>query len=296
MLLSVIFPVYNAENYLAEALESILAQTFKDFVILAINDGSIDGSLAILKHYRKCDERIIIIDQPNRKLVPTLNSALAMVKTPFVARHDADDYSHPERFERQVRFLKKNPAVGMVGTTFLVSHCGRGEVQWVPTSHEQIRNHMIVGNCFAHGSIMARTDILRSVGGYPDNKHTQHVEDMALWIRLIQTTRVHNLPDILYVYREYPLNVSSRNRSDQEQRAKRLSKEFAEWYFDEIPFAQRKADIPKLMKPDPSDRYVSHRMENLRWVFGRTGQIAGDLGYTKDAKSRLNTFSKTGEG
>jgi glycosyltransferase involved in cell wall biosynthesis len=119
-LISVCMPVYNAERYVSEAIESVLSQTFKDFEFLILDDGSTDGSLAILKGHAERDPRIRLTSRPNKGLAPTLNELMDQARGEFVARMDADDVSLPERLERQADYLRKHPDCVIVGCHALV--------------------------------------------------------------------------------------------------------------------------------------------------------------------------------
>ena len=114
-LISVCMPVYNAKRYLGEAVESILSQTFRDFEFLIIDDGSTDRSLAILQRYAAQDARIRLSSEPNAGYVVRLNEMLHQARGDLIARMDADDVALPERFARQVEFLRSHPEVDVVG-------------------------------------------------------------------------------------------------------------------------------------------------------------------------------------
>jgi len=113
--LAVIMPVYNAEPYIAQAVESIRAQSFEDFQLIALDDGSTDGSLAELRRQAEHDDRITIISRPNTGIVDALNEMIAYARSPLLARMDADDVAFPDRFKVQVEFLNENPDVVCIG-------------------------------------------------------------------------------------------------------------------------------------------------------------------------------------
>jgi glycosyltransferase involved in cell wall biosynthesis len=114
-MVSVIMPVFNAKLYLSEAVESILSQTFADFELITIDDCSTDGSLEILKSFAEKDKRVLVLDnERNLGVTPTLNRGLATANGELIARMDADDISLPERLEKQAAFLKAHPEVGLV--------------------------------------------------------------------------------------------------------------------------------------------------------------------------------------
>src|SRR6478672_11907562 len=107
--LSVLMPVYNGARYLAEAVESILGQTFRDFELIIVNDGSTDGSEKILRRYAEQDGRIKLISRPNTGIVGALNDAIAASKCELMARMDADDVAMPDRFEKQLAYMRDHP-------------------------------------------------------------------------------------------------------------------------------------------------------------------------------------------
>src|SRR4051812_26679567 len=113
---SVLMAVYNGEQYLREAVNSILSQTFKDFEFIIIDDGSTDRSPELLASYARADSRVKLISRPNKGLTKSLNEGLHAARGEFVARMDGDDISLPERFERQVSYLREHPEVVLVGS------------------------------------------------------------------------------------------------------------------------------------------------------------------------------------
>lgn len=114
--LSVFMSVYNGARYLDEAIASILGQDFADFEFLIVNDGSTDGSAALLQKWAATDRRIILIDRENRGLVFSLNEMIALAKAPLLARMDCDDISLPNRFSMQIEYLNAHPEIGILGT------------------------------------------------------------------------------------------------------------------------------------------------------------------------------------
>jgi glycosyltransferase involved in cell wall biosynthesis len=121
---TVLLPVHDAERYLAEAVESILAQSFGDFELLAIDDGSRDGSAAILDAYARRDARVRVVRRPHEGLIATLNEGLALARGELVARMDADDVALPQRLERQAERLDRDPGLLCIGGAFEVIDAG----------------------------------------------------------------------------------------------------------------------------------------------------------------------------
>jgi glycosyltransferase involved in cell wall biosynthesis len=195
-------PVYNARRYLAEAVESVLAQTFGDFELIVIDDGSTDGSLRILRRFERRDRRIRLVSRENRGLVATLNEMIAMARGDLLARLDADDVAMPERFAVQVAYLRDHPDVVCIGTQIhVIDEFGRIKYNSHPgMDHDRIQELALAGECpLAHTSVMMRRGPVVAVGGY--REEMEHAEDVDLWLRLGEVGRMANLPDVLAKYR-----------------------------------------------------------------------------------------------
>jgi GT2 family glycosyltransferase len=214
--ISVLMPVYNAGRFLAPALESILGQTFSDFELIAIDDGSRDGSAETLARFAARDGRIRVFRQENRGIVATLNRALELARAPLVARMDADDLARPDRFAKQAAHLREHPEVAVVsGAMDIVDEDGaylRTDV--FPTLPADVANELLHRSCVCHPAVMARTEALRAVGGY--RGIVQHAEDYDLWLRISEIGQIANLPDVLLSYRLHPQTTSARNLVAQE--------------------------------------------------------------------------------
>ncbi|WP_209299734.1 glycosyltransferase family 2 protein [Escherichia coli] len=117
-MISVVMPVYNSEKYLAEAIQSILNQTHKNFELICINDGSTDKSQEIIEYFSSRDARIVVINQPNKGVVSSLNLAISLAKYDYIARMDADDISHPTRLDKQIRYMTSNKDISILGTAY----------------------------------------------------------------------------------------------------------------------------------------------------------------------------------
>ena len=209
-LISVCMPVYNAERYLAEAIESILGQTFRDFEFLIIDDGSTDRSLAILERYAARDARIRLSSKPNAGYVVRLNEMLHQARGDLIARMDADDVALPERFARQVEFLRSHPEVDVVGGAqeHIDSKGYPLTVHYDPQGHEEISELAMSGACpINHPSVMMRRKALLAVGGY--RVEMMPAEDLDLWLRMGERGRLANLPDVIMRYRVHDSSVSA---------------------------------------------------------------------------------------
>jgi glycosyltransferase involved in cell wall biosynthesis len=219
-ILSVLMPVHNAEPYLAEAVESILGQTFADFEFLIVDDGSTDRSRAILERYAARDRRIRLTSRPNTGHSVALNEMLARARGELVARMDADDVALPERFERQVTYLRAHPDVVCIGTAVqMIDRAGRllGEAH-PGMDHAEIQRQAMAGRCpLNHPSVMMRRASLAAVGGY--RPEFQPAEDLDLWLRLGEVGLLANLPEPLMRYRQHTASFSERHHQVQLERS-----------------------------------------------------------------------------
>ena len=197
--ISVIMSVYNGEKYIGRALMSLLAQTFDDFEIILVNDGSSDATANIIHSIR--DNRIKYIEQSNAGLPKSLNKALTIATGKWIARHDADDFSISTRFEQQLAFLSSNPQIGLLGSSCFIQpprHLGIiNEMYFYPERYEELLSVFTTYNPFVHGSILIDRELLMSNGGY--NEEYRYVQDYELWSRIILKTQAHNLKTPLYV-------------------------------------------------------------------------------------------------
>jgi glycosyltransferase involved in cell wall biosynthesis len=212
-LVSVILPVYNCEKTVRRAVESILSQTYSDFELVIINDGSTDRTPVILPFLR--DKRIRILDQENCGLVASLNRGIQESKGKYIARMDGDDVALPERFEKQVDFMEKNPSVSVVGTTARVIYSdGTERIRRRPLDTAAIKRNIVKICPFCHSSVMIRREVLDRVGLYDSSKDGSKkllVEDYDLWVRILAAGYdLANLPDVLMTYYREPDSILRR--------------------------------------------------------------------------------------
>ncbi|MFD2873005.1 glycosyltransferase family 2 protein [Mucilaginibacter ximonensis] len=198
--ITVLMPAYNAARFIEEAISSVLQQTFADFELLIVNDGSTDNTPELINTFT--DERIVVINQANRGVAEALNTGLKHARAPYIARFDADDICYPYRLEKQIRFLQDNPDYILVGSEakyilengdFLFDfHC-------IAYSHEQIIDKLYFYCPFVHPTVMYRKDAVIEAGGYPGHAH--NFEDYLLWTALAGSGRLCNLTEPLIKYR-----------------------------------------------------------------------------------------------
>ncbi len=216
-LISVIMPVYNAEKYVGEAIESILNQTFTDFEFLIFNDGSKDTSAEIVQSYAQKDSRIIFYNyQKNTGYLKHLNEGIDKAQGKYIARMDADDISLPQRFEKQIAYMESHEEVGICGTWFTVFENSIENISTVMQSLEQDSAIKIATfhSCpFGHPTVMAQTKLLKQ-NKYDENFYP--AEDYELWSRLIPITKFYNIQESLLFYRHHANNIS-KNKTQTQQ-------------------------------------------------------------------------------
>jgi glycosyltransferase involved in cell wall biosynthesis len=204
-LVSVLMPVYNAERYVAEAIESILSQTFRDFEFLIVDDGSTDGSRAILEPFAVRDSRIQLVSRPNTGIVAALNEMIGRSRGELLARMDADDISLPHRFESQIGYLNDHPECVMVGSRVqVIDPDGMPlTVMSDALTHEQLVEGLLAnrGQLIHHPAVMYRKSVVVDIGGYRDI--FDEAEDLDLFLRLAEVGKVVNIEEPLLKYREH---------------------------------------------------------------------------------------------
>jgi hypothetical protein len=193
-------PVYEAAPYVGDAVRSVLAQTFTDFELLVIDDGSSDASAEVVESFT--DPRIHFVrNERNLGLTPTLNRGLSLARGEFVARQDADDLSEPERLARQVAFLDAHRDTALVGTWYRkIDADGRITAERrLPVRDAELRWAMLSYCPIVHSAATFRRDVVLALGGY--DERFVYAQDFDLWSRVAAHHRVANVPEILVRYR-----------------------------------------------------------------------------------------------
>src|SRR6185369_10026020 len=257
-LISVALPVYNGEKYLAEAIDSILAQTFTDFELLIIDDGSTDNSLAILKQYKQRDDRIRLIARENRNLATTLNDLIDLAQGEWVARMDQDDIALPHRFEKQLQWLEQTGAdicgssIRFFGTSDkrTVTHC---------QTDEAVKMELLFRSPFAHPTVMMKTVLVKKLRY---DKAWEKAEDYDLWERAARAGwMMTNVPEVLLLYRLHPTQITTHTSNQNQIFSQKIRQRYWEFVFDSIQLNSKW--IPEVMKirdpssPKPNMDYVN---------------------------------------
>ena len=206
ILVSVILPVFNAEEYIEESIKSILNQTYTNFELIILNDASTDRS------EEKClifkDSRIKYFYHKNMGLAPTLNKGIDLSSGKYIVRQDADDISHPQRIAKQIDYLEQNNNVLLLGTRAKIfsktnSNLGLHKHAIYPSL---LKFDLLFDNPFVHSSVVLRKDALKQTGNY--NIDRNYFEDFDLWSRLSSIGDVANLSDVLVDYRHHEKGIS----------------------------------------------------------------------------------------
>jgi glycosyltransferase involved in cell wall biosynthesis len=214
---SVLMPCYNTADTLKEALESLRSQTFPDFEIVAVDDGSTDNTAAILQAWQVQDNHLHVVRQEHAGIIAALNNGLAACQAPLIARMDSDDRCYPGRLACQVAFLEAHPDVEVAGC--LVEGFPPGQVRegyriymdWLNSlvTDSDIRREIFVESPLAHPSVMFRRSVIEQAGGYQERGWA---EDYDLWLRLyLDGARFGKVPQVLLAWREHPERLTRRD-------------------------------------------------------------------------------------
>jgi glycosyltransferase involved in cell wall biosynthesis len=209
---SVLMPCYNAEKYLAEALASILNQTYTDFEVIAIDDCSSDRTPEILRHFSEQDKRVKVYrNSENLKLIKTLNRGVTLCSGKYIARMDSDDIALPERLEKEVAFLDEHADYGIVSCQFSTFRDGSAKLYPYqnPTKFEELQAYLLFKSGICHPASMIRKTVFTELGLRFEEQYL-HVEDYALWSKALYLTKLGNVGGKpLLLYRVHKSQVSS---------------------------------------------------------------------------------------
>ncbi|MEX0774378.1 MAG: glycosyltransferase [Phycisphaeraceae bacterium] len=252
---SVLMPVYNDRRYLPAAIESILRQTFKDFELIVIDDGSTDGSEEILRGYAERDARVRLVRRPNKGYVYSLNEAIGMARAPLLARMDSDDISPPDRFAVEIAYLAAHPEVVCVGGYYgLMDYRGRFLTTMTPpTDHQAIDQELLAGHTpLCHTSVMMRRDAVEKVGRY--DLTMALADDLDLWLRLAEVGQLAIVPQPMVCVRMRRDSLSGQQPDRQLEVARRACE--AAW---------RRRGISGRFEPTDTSRPLSNRRSRMRF-------------------------------
>jgi glycosyltransferase involved in cell wall biosynthesis len=209
---SVLMAAYNVAAYIDEAIEAIRAQTFSDFEMIVIDDGSTDDTAARIEPHAKADGRIRLVRQANAGIPATRNKLVELARGEYLAVVDSDDVSTPTRLEQQARYLDEHPdCVAVSGTLMLIDPEGQELTKWdAPADHESIEKILLSGNgaALAHPAAMVRREAVLKAGGYRAGFPVAH--DLDLFLRMARVGKLANLPDVMIKYRQHTGSICFR--------------------------------------------------------------------------------------
>jgi glycosyltransferase involved in cell wall biosynthesis len=199
--ITVLMPVYNAGHYLKQSIDSILRQTHRDFDFVIIDDGSTDIDTQRLLQEALSDNRVKLLTHPTRmRIACALNHGLEMATGEYIARMDADDISHPQRFEKQIEFMKKHPEIGLCGADMECFGRVKGLRIVYPKNPEEIKCKLLLSCSISHPTVMFRTASIEH-HQLRYNEEFETCEDYEFWTRCAMLFPMANLDETLYYYR-----------------------------------------------------------------------------------------------
>jgi glycosyltransferase involved in cell wall biosynthesis len=269
---TVLLPVHDAERWLAEAVESILAQSFRDFELLAIDDGSRDGSAAILDAFGERDPRVRVVRRPHEGLIATLNAGLALARGELVARMDADDVALPQRLEHQLARLAADPSLVCIGSAYEVIDAKGRRIDAVHPVREpeQIASALLEGaSVLCHATALYRRREVLEAGGY--DPAARLAEDYDLWLRLAERGRLANLAEPTLRVRYHAASQSERFQAEQLEQTRRICDR-----------ARKRRGLAPLAVPLPNWRPLPDRTSRQQFLIG-VSRAAWRLGERRTA-------------
>lgn len=289
--ISCIMPAYNAGKYLKVAIDSILNQTFKDFELIIINDGSSDNTEEIILSYG--DPRIVYIkNEHNLKLIKTLNKGIDRAKGEFISRMDSDDQALPNLFERELEEFDKHSDAGIVNTlTYHMSEDGthiRPNRQYFKVSPEVCSVVCIYANMISHPGVMVKGDLMRKYH-YNDDERYLHFEDSELWCRMFADgIKCYTLSDRLINYRMTPTSINALYAEERHNRKEYFMRSYIQrrWNYNyhELPEI---TDVKSLFQ-------VYHSLSNL-WKYLKNGGYIGSTTFWGVKKWQIHFFLGIGK-
>lgn len=265
---SVIMGIYNCEKTLTEAIDSILTQTYTNWELILCDDGSTDGTYALAQKYKDQlpDKIILLKNERNRKLSYTLNRCLEAASGELVARMDADDISHPDRFEKQVRFLREHPDIQLVGTDMqCFDETGEHGVRHAVEKPDRMTLKRTTP--FFHATIMTYKTVYDELGGYTVGRRAERIEDVELWFRFFQRGFCGaNIPEALYDVRENYETIKRRTIRERINSFRTLA-----WGYGLLGFPKIWLIKPAILTVLKS--FVPFRV--IKWIRQRQGFLGG---------------------
>lgn len=213
--ISVILSAFNAEKYISESIDSILKQSYSNFELIIIDDGSTDNTLSICEKFLKIDNRIILLKNSHKGLTSSLNDGLKISRGKYIARQDADDISLPDRFKKQLNWFLSNDKNVLCGTNCkILTENKKNKInRSISFSNNAIKNKLNYSNCFVHSSTMFLRKHAEKLGFYDEN--LKYAQDYDLWWKLSTVGLIGNLKEKLLIIRDRNESISRKNANQQ---------------------------------------------------------------------------------
>lgn len=258
-IISVAMPVYNGEKYLAEAIDSILTQTFTDFELIIIDDGSTDNSIQVLREYQNRDPRIRLIARENRNLATTLNDIIDLARGKWIARMDQDDVALPQRFERQLEWLAKTGA-DICGSWVQLFGTGDKRIIKHPQTDVGIKMEMLFSTPFAHPTVLMKTKLVKQLRY---DKVWERCEDYDLWERAARAGwKMTNVQEVLLLYRQHLTQITTHSFSQNQILSKKIKRRYHEFIFDSLQLPQDWVDEILKLRDVPTPKPNMHAVDS----------------------------------
>ena len=265
--ISVIMPVWNGELYLAQAIDGILAQTFTDFELIVVDDGSTDSTPQILASVR--DPRLVVVRLDHAGIVSALNAGIARARAPWIARQDADDISKPARLEKQWQSItqKKSAILSHTDVELIGEAHGRKQPQF-PATKALIALKLCFYCPIVHSTVLFNKEAFHKAGGYLPGE--RHAEDYALWGRMIRLGDFAGVPEQLLSFRVHPVSVSRQNLDTQVALSTRIALDHCRHFMALTDAKARRAFAVLSLTPGPHARreqlwFLTHCLPRLQW-------------------------------
>jgi len=286
---SVVMVVCNADRFLAESIESILSQSFRDFEFIIVDFGSTDRSKSIAARYAAQDSRVKLHEIPHCGLVAARNAGSSFAQGQYIAVMDADDVAEPERLMQQVAFLDASPKVALLGgaSEWINASGQQLRIDTPPTEDSEIRAALLVRCPFCQPTVLIRREAFLLLGGY--REIFAQAEDYDLWLRLSEHFDVANLRQVVLKYRIHPFQLTLRMRMQQTLCV--LAAQYsatARRNRDPDPLDAAEQITPELLAAggiSEATQQVTAASDYLVWL--RSLRQAGEFSSAREAASRL---------
>jgi glycosyltransferase involved in cell wall biosynthesis len=286
---SVIMSVYNGQEYLKDAIESILTQSFTNFEFIIIDDGSTDKSFEIINEYK--DHRIKLVQQHNTGLAIALNRAIRLSNTPLIARMDADDIAMQERLETQIAFLKRNPDHVLIGSNAIIIDMN-GEVVYssrLPDKWEAIKS-VFPASSFYHSSVIFTKEAFNKSGGYYEEiSKLYSFEDSILWNKMKEFGKMANISTPLIKYRLIPSAATAKSGKETKLANAVFKDIIREGFLSDKNRERLLKSKNSISKNDRLFGYYFHLAKKYLWNTTKTEKVRDNLKYA--IKIKPNKFS-----